>query len=108
MKEEKDIASMENNKGYWNESYCYISESGYEIYNILKCLLAHCLVQQSYKRFVETFPTHVPKVHSLFELYYLHCLVQVLMNENWKIELKTENWTLKLKSWKLIQKIKFK
>ena len=27
MREEKDIASMENN-GYWNESYCYISESG--------------------------------------------------------------------------------
>ena len=27
MKEEKDIASMENKKGYWNERYCYNSES---------------------------------------------------------------------------------
>ena len=27
MKEEKDIASVENNKGYWNESYCCISEN---------------------------------------------------------------------------------
>ena len=27
MKEEKDIALMENGKGYWNKRYCYISES---------------------------------------------------------------------------------
>ena len=25
MKEEKDIASVENNKDYWNERYCYVS-----------------------------------------------------------------------------------
>ena len=27
MGEEKDIASMKNKKGYWNEKYCDISES---------------------------------------------------------------------------------
>ena len=39
MKEEKDITAMENNKGYWNERYCHISESRWD-YNILKSVLA--------------------------------------------------------------------
>ena len=39
MKEEINIASMRNNKGYWNERYCYISKVD-EMYNILKSALA--------------------------------------------------------------------
>ena len=31
IKEEKDITSMENNKGCWNEKYSYISESRWDV-----------------------------------------------------------------------------
>ena len=37
MKEEKEIASMENNKGCWNEKYCYISESRWDVQYLEKC-----------------------------------------------------------------------
>ena len=36
---------------------------------------------------------------SIFNWYCLNCLVQFLINENWKIELKTKNWKLKIKNW---------
>ena len=42
MGEEKDIASMKNNKGYWNEKYCDISESRWNVQNLEK-YASHCL-----------------------------------------------------------------
>ena len=42
MGEEKDIALMKNNKVYWNEKYCYISESRWNLQNLEKCA-SHCL-----------------------------------------------------------------
>ena len=43
MKEEKDFALMENSKGYWDESYCYISERRWHVKYLEKCA-SHCLV----------------------------------------------------------------
>ena len=42
MKEEKDIALIENNKGYWNKTYCYISGSRWDVQYLEKCA-SHCL-----------------------------------------------------------------
>ena len=42
MGEEKDIASMKNKKGYWNEKYCYIGESRWNVQN-LENNASHCL-----------------------------------------------------------------
>ena len=42
MKVEKNIGLMENNKGYWNEGYCYISESRWDVQHLEKCS-SHCL-----------------------------------------------------------------
>ena len=41
IKEEKDITSMENNKGCWNEKYSYISESRWDVQYLEKCT-SHC------------------------------------------------------------------
>ena len=43
VKEEKDIASMESNKGYWNERHCYIGESRWDVQYLGKCA-SYCLV----------------------------------------------------------------
>ena len=50
IKEGKDIASVENSKCYWNERYCYISESRGDV-QYLEKFASHYL---AYKRFVET------------------------------------------------------
>ena len=42
MGEEKDIASMKNKKGYWNEKYCYIGESRWNVQNF-ENNASHCL-----------------------------------------------------------------
>ena len=42
MKEERNIALMENSKGYWNERYCYIRESRWDVKYLEKCG-SHCL-----------------------------------------------------------------
>ena len=42
MKEEKDITSMENNKGCWNEKCCYMSKSRRDVQYYEKCT-THCL-----------------------------------------------------------------
>ena len=42
MKEEKGITSIENNKSCWNERYCYVSESRWDVQHFEKCI-RHCL-----------------------------------------------------------------
>ena len=36
-KDKKDIALMKNNNGYWNDRYCYISESRWDVQYLEKC-----------------------------------------------------------------------
>ena len=43
MKEEKEIASKENNNRYLNERYCYISESRWDVQYLENCA-SRCLV----------------------------------------------------------------
>ena len=70
VKEEKDIASIENNKRYWNERFCYISESIWDVQYRNKCG-SYCLALQSYKRFVHTSlnkSVHFPRLLASQEL----------------------------------------
>ena len=45
IKKEKYITPMENNKGFWNERYFYVSESGWDIQYVYMCIkcTCHCL-----------------------------------------------------------------